>query len=79
MIGSLRKRFWLETSMTGVTGILFAITLTWRDWIEAVFHIGPDQGNGTLEWLIVGALFVVTLTFLALAAYEWRRTRLAVG
>jgi hypothetical protein len=26
------------------------LTLLWRDWIELVFRVDPDAGNGALEW-----------------------------
>ena len=79
MRNPLRRRFWLETGMAIVTGILLVITLVWRDWIEVVFGVDPDQGNGTLEWLIVGALLVVTITLFTLAGYEWRRIRAVIS
>ena len=79
MRNALRGRFWLETGMAIVTGILFVITLVQRNWIEVVFNIDPDQGNGTLEWLIVVALVVVTIALFALASYEWRRARVAIS
>ena len=31
------------------------------DWIEELFGISPDAGNGTLEALIAGALVAVIL------------------
>ncbi len=62
MRNALRRRFWLETAMAIVTGILFVITLVRNDWIEIVFRVDPDNNNGTLEWLIVGVLLVVTIT-----------------
>jgi hypothetical protein len=79
MRNALRQRFWLETGMATITGILFVITLVWRDWIEIVIGVDPDQGNGTLEWLMVGALLIVTITLFTLASYEWRRTRAALS
>jgi tetrahydromethanopterin S-methyltransferase subunit E len=79
MRNALKRRFWLETGLATITGMLFVITLVWRGWIEIVFGVDPDQGNGALEWLIVGALLVVTITLLILASYEWRRTRAAVS
>ena len=79
MKNALRWRFWLESGMAIVTGILFAITLVQRDWIEVVFGVDPDSHNGTLEWLIVGALLVATMTLFALASYEWRRARAAIS
>jgi len=76
---ALRWYFWLETVMAIATGILFVITLVQRDWIEIVFGVDPDQGNGSLEWLIVGALLVVSITLFTLASYEWRRTHAAIS
>jgi hypothetical protein len=76
---ALRLRFWLETSLATVTGILFLITLVWRDWIEIIFNVDPDQGRGSLEWFIVGALLVVTIALFVLARYEWRKAKIAIG
>ncbi len=76
---ALRGRFWLETGMAIVTTILFVITLAWHDWIEIIFNVDPDQGSGLLEWLIVGALFVVTIALFTLARYEWRKARAAIA
>lgn len=75
----LRRRFWLETGMAIVTSILFVITLVQRAWIEVVFNVDPDNRSGSLEWLIVGALLVVTITLFTLASYEWRRARTAIS
>jgi len=75
MRNALRGRFWLEASMAIVTGILFVITLVQRDWIEFVFNIDLDNANGALEWLIVGALSVTTITLFTLASIELRRAR----
>jgi hypothetical protein len=79
MGNALRWRFWLETGVAVVTSILFVITLVQRDWIEIVFGVDPDNRNGTLEWLIVGALLVVTIMLFTLASYEWRRARAAIS
>ena len=79
MRNALRRRFWLETVMAIITGILFVITLIRNDWIEIVFGVDPDKNNGTFEWLIVGVLFVVTITLIILASYEWRKARTAIS
>lgn len=78
MIKALRFRFWLESIMATITGILFVITIVWRDWIEIVFRVDPDRGSGSLEWMIVGVLFVVTVALFALARREWREARATI-
>ena len=79
MRNALRRRFWLETTMAIVTGIVFVITLVRNDWIEIVFGVDPDGNNGSLEKLIVVVLLVVTITLFALASYEWRKARAAIS
>jgi len=79
MRNALRRRFWLETAMAIITGVLFVITLIRNDWIEIVFGVDPDNNNGTFEWLIVGALLLVTITLFILVSYEWRRARAAIS
>ena len=75
----LSWNFWLEMSLASIAGILFVITLVWRDWAEVIFRVDPDQGNGSFEWMIVGGLLVVTLGLFALAGYAWRRAPVAVN
>jgi len=79
MRNKLRRCFWLETGMAIVTSMLFLITLVQRDWIEIVFGVDSDNRNGALEWLIVGALLVVTIMLFTLASYEWRRARTTIS
>ncbi len=67
-----RVRFWVETTLASITGSLFLLTLVWRDWLEA-FGFDPDHGDGSVEWIIVLALFAVSLSCAVLARVEWRR------
>lgn len=69
---SPRTRYRLEAIGAAVTGLAAAITAIVPDWIEEVFHVDPDSGNGSLEWLIVAALALATVTLSALA---WRERR----
>jgi DMSO/TMAO reductase YedYZ heme-binding membrane subunit len=69
----VRARFWVETVLASVTGALFVLTLFWHDWLEAL-GFDPDNHNGTVEWLIVAALFVLCAAFAVSARLEWRRT-----
>lgn len=65
--------------LAGVAGFLTILTLITREWIETVFGVNPDGGNGSLEWLIVVALAVVTIVLAVLARLEWRRTQPVYG
>ena len=73
MTRSAGPRFWIEAALAGLTGFLFLLTFAWSEWIELVFRVDPDGGDGSFEWAIVGILFVVSTTFAALARAEWRR------
>lgn len=75
----MRLRFWLEAGMATITSVLLVITLLWEDWVEEVFGISPDGGDGSLELWIVGTLLVVTIVLFVLARAEWRRARPSVS
>ena len=79
MRDGLRRRFWPELSLGLVTALLTVVTLVRRDWIEALFRIDPDQGSGSLEWLLIAGLAVVTVALFSLATYEWRRASTAAA
>lgn len=69
----LRRRFYVESGMSAASLILLIITLVDNQWIEAVFGVDPDEGSGSLEWLITAVLIVVTLAGAIFARLEWRR------
>ena len=73
----MRLRFWVEMGLAVTTGVLFVITLLWKDWIEILFHVDPDRGSGTLEWLVVGGFLAVTVVLALVARSEWRRAPIA--
>ena len=71
----LPRRFWLEFGLAGFSAFLLLLTLVTREWMELLFRVDPDQGNGSLEWLVVVAALVSTVTFSVLARLEWQRAR----
>jgi hypothetical protein len=73
MLADLRNRFWVEVALGSLTAALVLVTLVWPQWIEMIFGVEPDGGNGSLEWAVVGALSLTTICFLLLARAEWRR------
>ena len=73
MVRNVRTRFWIESTVAAVAAILFVVTLVWREWIEAVFKIDPDGGDGSLEWAVVAVLCAASITLSVIARAEWRR------
>lgn len=79
MMKSMRLRFWLEAAMATITSVLLVMTLIWEDWVEEIFGISPDAGNGSFERWLVGTLIVVTITLFVMVRSEWRRTRASMS
>ena len=73
---SLPTRFWIETALAALIGALSVLTLVWRDWLE-VWGVDPDHHDGSVEWLIVAALFAVSAALAVSARREWRLAALA--
>jgi len=76
MKARLRRRFYVELAVAVVSGALFLVAVLWKNWIEVVFGIDPDQNSGSLERLIVVLALVVAVTSVSLARRDWRRQRL---
>jgi hypothetical protein len=72
-------RFWLEAGLATVSGFLFVLTLIWRNWIEILFGVEPDYGDGSLEWVIVSLLLVATISLFLLARSEWRKAQTSMS
>ena len=73
MASKVRTRFWVESILAIVTAAMFIVTLVSRDWIEEVFGVEPDAGNGSLEWLLVAVLLAISVLAFLAARVEWRR------
>jgi hypothetical protein len=64
-IRNLPPRFWAQAVLGGTTGLLYVVTPFRPDWIEAIYGgFDPDQHDGSIEWIIVMAMLVVTLAML---------------
>jgi len=77
MKSKVRARFWLETSLASLCGVLAVLTLWWRDWIEALTGFDPDHHSGSVEWAIVAGLFLLGIAVIVFARAEWRRAKVA--
>jgi hypothetical protein len=63
---------WVETVLATAAAVLFLLTLVWRKWIEAIFGVDPDRGNGSLEFAIPIFLLACTVALGLCARREWR-------
>ncbi|MCU1573103.1 MAG: transporter permease [Micrococcaceae bacterium] len=70
----LRTLFWWEAGGAAASAALLILTLVNREWIEVIFGVDPDEGNGALEWTVVIVLAVLTLLSVTLVSREWRRS-----
>jgi len=73
----MRVRFWVMTVAGAAAAVLLVVTLISREWIEEVFGVDPDGGDGSLEWLIVVGLAAVVVVLGVGATLEWRRAAAA--
>jgi hypothetical protein len=73
----MTMRLALQLALALISGLLFFVTLVWHDWIEIVFGIDPDQGSGSLEWMLVAVTAVAAVVFGVRARVEWRRARIS--
>ena len=70
----LGRRFFVEAALASASAFLLVLTAFWHDWVELLFRVGPDHGNGGLERVIVAFLAICTVVLSALASVEWRST-----
>lgn len=70
---TLRRRFWLESTLAAASAVLFLLTLFSKDWVEIVFHADPDAGTGAFEWMLVALTATIAAASFLLARWEWQR------
>jgi hypothetical protein len=75
MTSNVRMRFWVEAGLAALCGFLAILTLFTRDWVEALTGFDPDNHNGSFEWVIVAAVFLVCLVLSVAARADWHRLR----
>ena len=74
-----RLRFWLEIGLGALSALLLALTLVTPDWIERLFDVEPDGGDGSAEWGWAIALSAATLILFIDAGRIWWRAARAAG
>lgn len=76
MKAQFNVRFRVEAASALGTLFLAIITILWQNWIEIVFRVDPDHGNGSFERWIVGVAAALCLASVLLARREWKRSGL---
>lgn len=71
----VRRRFWLEVGSAFVTGLLAAITIVRRDWVELILGVEPDHGSGLFEVAVTVVVASAALLLAVTARTEWRGRR----
>ena len=68
----MRLRFYAEAGLGALSAVTFAVTALVPDWIERVFGVDPDHGNGAAELGVCVLLLAVAVVMGSLARSEWR-------
>jgi hypothetical protein len=75
MARALGPLYWIEAALAVVSGAALVLWVAAPRWIESMFEVAPDSGNGSSELEISIALLIATSAFSVLARSEWRRCR----
>ena len=67
-----RARLYAEIGLATSSLVALVLTIVWREWIEALFGVEPDGGDGSAEWMVVLACTLVFLVSAASARVELR-------
>ena len=72
----LRTRVRLEVALACLSAGLFAVTLAYPEWIEALTSLDPDAGSGAVELLVSATLLAVAVVLALLARRDRRKLAL---
>ena len=75
----LRLRFWIELGLAVLSALSLLLTLVWKEWIELLTGLDPDNGSGSAEWMLVGLSALAMSLFAVLSRYEWQRAAAAAA
>jgi hypothetical protein len=65
----------IETALSVLFAGLAITTAFWPPWIETVFRVDPDAGDGAAEWLVVAVLGVAAIAVFILARRDYRTAK----
>jgi len=68
----LGRKLRIEVGCATLSASLFALTLVFPEWIEAVFGLDPDGGSGAAEFMAAAILLLAAVVSAALARRDFR-------
>jgi hypothetical protein len=69
-------RRWVSGVLAAVSVVVLVLTLSWPGWIEEIFGVSPDSGDGSAETLlVVGPAAVAVVSSVDAARLWWRLRR----
>ena len=76
---ALSARTRIDVIAGAAFSFLTILTLIVPDWIEVVFKVEPDGGNGSLEWVFVAAMALIAIVFAVDARRTWTAATVPEG
>jgi hypothetical protein len=58
-------RFWIDGALGVFSTVMLVMTVTMPDWIERIWGLDPDGGDGSVEWGLTIFMVVAALAFFA--------------
>jgi hypothetical protein len=69
------RKFVIKMGWSGALAVAVLGTLLVPNWIELVFAVDPDDGDGLIEWGLAVVLGIAAIAFLARVALKLRVRR----
>ncbi|MBB5318085.1 hypothetical protein HDF09_002771 [Edaphobacter lichenicola] len=69
----LPKRIWVEIVLGLMSAALLSLTILLPDWMEVLFGLAPDAGDGSAEWGVALLWATVSVLMFGFAGRTWRK------
>lgn len=72
----IRARFLTGAAVPAAISFMAVLTAIRHNWIELLFGIDPDAGNGALEWTFVLVPALIAVASAVVAYRKWNQARI---
>jgi hypothetical protein len=73
MQNRLPAKIWVEIALGMISASLLALTILLPDWMEVLFGLAPDAGDGSTEWGLALSLATFSVLMFGFAGRTWRK------